>query len=100
MWGRTEVNMLSDKWYQMWVKHETANPVALMIRCYRILQRFTSVPCAPEGRPVLEGDGTIEVRSYNESGFHMAKRYLKEQGFVIVREKENSSDGGETSPIA
>lgn len=92
--------MLNDKWYQMWVKHETANPVALMTHCDPILQRFTSAPCAPEGRPVLEGDGTIEVRSYNESGFHLAKRYLKEQGFVIVREKENSSDGDEISPTA
>lgn len=75
------------EWYQMWVSHKD-NAVEIMKHCDPILQRFGSVPAAPDGIPILK-NGTIEVRSYNETGFRMAKRYLQDQGFIIEREQEN-----------
>lgn len=85
--------MNSDKWYQVWVKHETADAVAVMKRCDPVIQRFGSLPCAPDGVPIgvpiLNLDGTIEVRSFNEMGFQMTKKYLEDQGFIIDRELEN-----------
>lgn len=80
---------ISGKWYQVWVKHETADAVAMMQRCDPIIQRFGSIPCAPDGVPILNPDGTIEVRSFNEMGFRMTKEHLKEQGFTIEHEQEN-----------
>lgn len=82
--------MANGKWYQMWVKHETGDAIQVMSRCNPILQRLGSLPCAPSGAPIRNKDGTIEVRSYNEMGFRMAKNYLEDQGFTIEREQENT----------
>lgn len=79
-----------DKWYQVWVTHSTTDvAVAIMQRCDPVIQRFTGLVCAPEGASILNDDGTIEVRAYNEHGFRYIKKYLKEQGFTIDREQEN-----------
>lgn len=83
------ISHTTTKWYQMWVKHETADVVQMMKRCDPVLQGFNSLPCAPDGTPIREADGTVQVRSFNEMGFRMAKSYLKDQGFVIEREQEN-----------
>lgn len=61
-----------------------------MKQCDPILQRFGAVPKAPDGVPIVDPDGTIEVRGYNQLGFRMAKQYLVDQGFIIVREQENT----------
>lgn len=76
------------KWFQMWVRHE-GNTIEVMKHCDPVLQHLGSIPATSHGVPVQEEDGTIEVRSYNEMGFRMAKNYLKEQGFIIVREQRN-----------
>lgn len=78
-------------WYQMWVRHsqKNVNAVSAMKQCDPILQMFGALPCAPNGTPIMEDDGTIEVRAYNKMGFWMAKSYLTEQGFVVEREQEN-----------
>lgn len=86
---RGEETMTPNKWYQVWVKHETADPIEVMKRCDPVLQRFGSLPCAPDGTPVLNPDRTIEVRSFNEMGFQMTKNYLEDQGFIVDREQEN-----------
>jgi len=79
------------RWWQMWVSHPKADAVRLMERCDPVIQRFGSVPCAPDGIPVRSADGTIEVRTYgSEMGFRMTKSYLQDQGFVIEREQDNS----------
>jgi len=81
------------EWFQCWVKHNdpSVDQVSLMQRADPILQRFGSLPCAPppDGIPVVEADGTIEVRSFNTVGFDMTKRYLEDQGFEIVKEQTN-----------
>ena len=77
-------------WYQFWVRHETpAVAVSVMKRCDPILQRFGAVPCAPNGTPIKEADGTIEVRAYSKGGFEMAKHYLQDQGFSVERVQVN-----------
>lgn len=80
---------MSDMWYQIWVKHKDSNTVQIMKRCDPVLQSFGSVPCAPEGTPILNMDRTIEVRSYNKAAFSITKKYLEDQGFIIEREQEN-----------
>lgn len=82
---------MSDKWFQFWVRHSDplVNQIALMKICDPVLQMFTSVPKAPYGTPITDADGTIEIRSYKELGFSMAKQYLIDQGFIIVREVVN-----------
>ena len=78
------------KWFQCWVSHPVADAVTIMKHCDPVIQRFGSVPCAPDGTPVRDADGFIEVRNYaNEMGFGMTKSYLQDQGFVIEREQEN-----------
>lgn len=79
-------------WFQMWVKHKDlmVDQIAVMKRCDPMLQRFCCVPNAPGGTPVTQAGGIIEVRGYNEAGFRMSKSYLQDQGFEIVREKENA----------
>ena len=79
------------RWWQMWVSHPTADAVNMMKHCDPMIQRFGSVPCAPDGIPVRDEDGTIEVRTYgSELGFSMTKSYLQDQGFVIERERANA----------
>lgn len=80
-----------SQWFQCWVKHvdPLVDQIVMMQRCDPILQRFGVLPCAPTGIPEVDSDGTIEVRGYSAMGFNMAKSYLKEQGFDIVREQTN-----------
>ena len=76
------------KWYQLWVKNDECHLIlALMKRIDPYLQQFGAVPKAPEGTPLVEPDGTIEVRSYIDPYF--AKLCLDEYGFTIVKEQEN-----------
>ncbi len=86
---KAELPMAAERWYQMWVKHETADVVQKMSYCDPALQQLGSLPCAPDGVPIKNPDGTIEVRSYSQMGFRMAKQYLQSQGFTIEREQEN-----------
>ena len=77
-------------WFQCWVKHnDPINQVSIMQRCDPVIQQFGSLPCAPDGTPVVDTDGSIEVRSFNAVGFSMTKTYLEGQGFTIVRELAN-----------
>ena len=77
-------------WYQCWVSHPSGRVVQIMKHCDPLIQRFGSVPCAPDGIPVQDADGTIEVRNFgSELGFSMTKSFLEDQGFVIEREQVN-----------
>lgn len=79
---------MNNPWYQIWIKCD-GDVVQKVQACEPILMQFNSLPCAPNGTPVLNKDGTIEIRSYNEVGFRMTKEYLRSQGFSIERETEN-----------
>ena len=81
--------MTNTKWHQLWVRGpEGVDPVKLMGRCDPLLQRFGAVPKAPEGVPLLEPDGTIEVRVYG-GGLTLVKRLLEQEyGFTIEREEQ------------
>lgn len=80
-----------SKWIQLWVKHPTADAVRVMHNIDPLLQRFGALPCAPPpaGIPIMEEDGTIEVRVFSEFALSMVKAFLKDNGFVIEREREN-----------
>ncbi len=79
-------------WFQMWVRHKDSmvDQIAVMKRCDPALQELGCVPNAPDGIPVVQEGGVIEVRGYSEMGFKMSKRYLQGQGFEIIREQENT----------
>ena len=47
------------------------------------------MPCAPDGIPIVNADGTIEVRVYSEAMVGVVKNYLKDSGFDVVREQIN-----------
>lgn len=78
------------KWYQLWVSRPNGQAVELMKRIDPLLQKLGALPCAPDGTPIMNGDGTIEVRVYSGgTGLDIAKKYLADSGFVVERETEN-----------
>ena len=80
---------MDNKWYQMWVSHSSRDIVSIMTHCDPLLQKLGALPRAPNGIPIMDEDGTIELRAFNKMSFEMAKKYLEDQGFSIVREQEN-----------